>query len=172
MSLTNQEKGRKCEESFEPLLRRICPTKLEHVHKGADRRCGDVYFEIKSCHSGLTPKQRETKARVEKSGGKYHVLRCPCETRAKRRVWNVPSQNNWYSILIGKIMIFWDTGMHIPNAQSAFNRPSHICLHTLPRKAFPYRFCVFHWTRSVSASRANENLGNTRIKKWEVSRDF
>jgi hypothetical protein len=79
MPTSKQEKGKECENFFELMLRNLCPTKLEHLHKGADRRCGNVYIEIKSCRSQLTKKQRETKAKVEKSGGKYHILRCPCQ---------------------------------------------------------------------------------------------
>ena len=79
MLLSNQEKGKRCEEFFEPVLRKLCPVPLERLHKGADRKCGNVYIEIKSCRSGLTKKQRETKEKVEKSGGKYLVLRCPCQ---------------------------------------------------------------------------------------------
>ena len=81
MPSTNQEKGKRCEDYWEPKLRAACPVNLEHLRQGADRKCGNVYFEIKSCQSGLTKKQRETKARVENSGGKYHVLRCPCEKK-------------------------------------------------------------------------------------------
>ncbi len=81
MPSANQEKGIRCEDYFEPLLRSLCPTDLERVTKGADRKCGNVYFEIKSCRSGLTKKQSETKVKVEKSGGTYFVLRCPCETQ-------------------------------------------------------------------------------------------
>lgn len=80
MPTGNQEKGKQCEEFFDPILTNLCPVPLEHLHKGADRRCGNVYIEIKSCRSGLTKKQRETKERVEKSGGKYLVLRCSCQT--------------------------------------------------------------------------------------------
>jgi hypothetical protein len=79
MPLTNQEKGKQCEEYYEPILRSLCPTKLEHVKIGADRRCGKVYFEIKSCRSGLTKKQHETRERVEKAGGNYVTLRYPCK---------------------------------------------------------------------------------------------
>ena len=79
MPLTNQEKGKRCEDSWEPILRASCPVDLQHLRQGADFKCKTTLYEIKSCRSRLTSKQRETKVRVEKSGGKYHVLRCPCE---------------------------------------------------------------------------------------------
>lgn len=78
MHLSNQEKGKRCEDFWEPILRERCPLNLQHLRQGADRKCGNIYFEIKSCRSHLTKKQRETKANVEKIGGEYHVLRCPC----------------------------------------------------------------------------------------------
>jgi len=80
MPSTNQLKGKRCEDHWEPILQNFCPTDLERLTQGADRKCGNIYFEIKSCRSGLTEKQRKTKARVEKSGGKYYVLRCPYES--------------------------------------------------------------------------------------------
>lgn len=79
MPMSNQEKGKRCEEFFEPILRELCPLPLEHLHEGADRKCGETWIEIKSCHSSLTKKQRQTKKAVEKSGGKYLILRCPCQ---------------------------------------------------------------------------------------------
>ena len=78
MPSTNQEKGKLCEDSWESILKKLCPVDLEHLKQGADRKCGNIYFEMKSCRSHLTKKQKETKARVEKSGGEYHVLRCSC----------------------------------------------------------------------------------------------
>lgn len=89
MLSASQEKGRRCEDFFEPILKSLCPTRLEHVTKGADHKCGNVYFEIKTCRGGLTKKQRATKDQVEKSGGKYLILRCPCgqELKRKAKAW-------------------------------------------------------------------------------------
>lgn len=81
MSPTNQEKGRQCEDFWEPILRSLCSVDLERLSQGADYKCKNTFYEIKSCKSGLTKKQRETKTQVEKSGGEYHVLRCPCEKK-------------------------------------------------------------------------------------------
>jgi hypothetical protein len=78
MPSAKQEKGRKCEELWEPLLRKLCPVDLERLSQGADYKCAGEFYEIKSCRSGLTPKQQETKNQAEKLGGKYHVLRCEC----------------------------------------------------------------------------------------------
>lgn len=75
---TNRAKGKKCEDLWEPILRTVCPD-LEPLKEGADFRCDTTLYEIKSCRSGLTKKQRETKENTEKQGGKYFILRCPCE---------------------------------------------------------------------------------------------
>lgn len=73
----NQKKGKQCEEYYENILSKLCPLPLERLSKGADYKCGyDLYFEVKSGRSRLTPKQRETRRRVEERGGKYVVLRC------------------------------------------------------------------------------------------------
>jgi hypothetical protein len=94
MPSENQRKGKQCEDSWEPILHTFCQVDLERwepilhtfcqvdlerLKQGADFKCGNDFFEIKSCRSGLTKKQIETKKRVEASGGEYSVLRCPCE---------------------------------------------------------------------------------------------
>lgn len=79
MPPTNQEKGQKCQEHWEHLIRASCPVSLEPLRQGADYKCENTFYEVKSCRSGLTKKQREMKEQVEKSGGKYLVLRCAYE---------------------------------------------------------------------------------------------
>lgn len=81
---SNQEKGKKCEDLWEPILHSICPS-LEPLKKGADFKCGNTFFEIKSCRSGLTKKQQEMKSKIEERGDKYLILRCPCEEPNKQK---------------------------------------------------------------------------------------